>query len=71
MENRVHRVVEVAMGEDTNRTRQGERTQNRALIRKLALHLVRRETAVKPGVAAKQKQAGWDRDSLLKIWVQT
>jgi predicted transposase YbfD/YdcC len=71
IENRVHWVLDVAMGEDTNRTRTGESAQNLALIRKLALNLLRRETSVQAGIAAKQKRAGWDHNYLLKILAQT
>jgi predicted transposase YbfD/YdcC len=71
IENRVHWVLDVAMGEDINRTRKGESAQNLALIRKLALNLLRRETSVPAGIAAKQKRAGWDHSYLLKILVQT
>ncbi len=71
IENRVHWVLDVAMAEDSNRTRKGESAQNLALIRKLALNLLRRETSVKTGFAAKQKRAGWDHNYLLKILAQT
>jgi predicted transposase YbfD/YdcC len=71
IENRVHWVLDVAMAEDTNRTRKGESAQNLALVRKLALNLLRRETSVKTGVAAQQKRAGWDHNYLLKILAQT
>lgn len=54
-------------GEDTHRTRAGESAQNLAFIRKLALNLLRRETSVQVGIAAKQKWAGWDHNYLLKI----
>jgi predicted transposase YbfD/YdcC len=64
IENRVHGVLDVAMGEDANRTRAGESAQHLALIRKLALHLLRRETSVPVGIAAKQKRAGWDHNDL-------
>jgi predicted transposase YbfD/YdcC len=36
IENRVHWVLDVAMGEDVNCTQKGESAQNLALIRKLA-----------------------------------
>lgn len=39
IENRVHWVLDVAMGEDINRARKGESAQNLALRRKLALNL--------------------------------
>jgi predicted transposase YbfD/YdcC len=71
IENRVHWVLDVAMAEDTNRARKGDSAQNLALIRKLALNLLRRETSVKTGFAAKQKRAGGDRNYLLKILAQT
>ena len=67
IDNRVHWVLDVAMGEDANRTRAGQSAQNLALIRKLALNLLRRETSVPVGIAAKQKRAGWDLNYLLKI----
>ena len=71
IENRVHWVLDVAMGEDVNRTRKGESAQTLAVIRKLALHVLRQEHSVKLGIAAKQKRAGWDHDYWLKILSQT
>jgi predicted transposase YbfD/YdcC len=71
IENRVHWVLDVAMGEETNRTRTGESAQNLALLRKLAWNLLRRETSVQVGIAAKQTRAGWDHSYLLKILAQT
>ena len=67
----MHWVLDVAMGEDTNRARKGESAQNLALIRKLALNLLRREASVPAGIAAKQKRASWDHTYLLKILAQT
>jgi predicted transposase YbfD/YdcC len=71
IDNRVHWVLDVAMGEESHRTRQGESAQNLALIRKLALNLLRQEASVHSGIAAKQKRAGWDQEYLLKILSQT
>ena len=71
IENRVHWVLDGAMGEDGNRTRKGESAQNLALIRQLALNLWRQEPSVTVGSAARQKRAGWDHDYLLKILSQT
>jgi predicted transposase YbfD/YdcC len=70
-ENRVHWVLDVALAEDSHRTRTGESTQNLALMRKLALNLLRRETSVQAGFAAKQQRAGWDHNYLLKILAPT
>jgi predicted transposase YbfD/YdcC len=67
IENRVHWILDVAMGKDTNRTRAGENAQNLAFIRKLALNLLRRETSVPVGIAAKQTRAGWDHNFLVQF----
>ena len=66
-EHRVHWVRDVAMGEDHHRTRNGESAQNLALIRQLALNVVRQEPSAQGGIAAQQKRAGWDQAYLLKI----
>jgi predicted transposase YbfD/YdcC len=71
IENRVHWVLDVAMGEDGNRARKGASAQHLALLRKLALNLLRREHSFNGGIAAKQKRAGWEHDYLLKILSQT
>jgi predicted transposase YbfD/YdcC len=70
IENRVHWVLDAAMGEDVNRTRTGESAQNLALIRKLALNVWHPAHSVMVGIAAKQTRAGWDHDYLLKILSQ-
>jgi predicted transposase YbfD/YdcC len=67
IDNRVHWVLDVAMGAAVNRTRKGESAQNLARIRKLALNLLRQEPSVTVGLAARQKRAGWDHDYWLKI----
>ena len=59
------------MGEDSNRTRKGDSAQNLALMRKLALNVLRRAHSGKGGIAAAQKRAGWGHDYLLKILSQT
>jgi predicted transposase YbfD/YdcC len=71
IENRAHWVLDVAMGEDGNRAQKGESAQNLALMRKLALNLLRQEHSFKGGIAAKQKRAGWEHDYWLKILSQT
>ena len=70
IEHRVHWVLDVAMVEDSHRTRTGESAQNLVLIRKLALNLLRPETSGQAGFAAKQKRASWDHSYLLKILAQ-
>jgi predicted transposase YbfD/YdcC len=67
MEQRVHGGLDVAMGAESHRTRNGESAQPLARIRKLALNLLRQEPSAQGGIAAKQKRAGWDHAYLLKM----
>ena len=52
--------------EDDNRIRQGHAQHNLAILRRLALNLLRREKNAKIGMAAKRQRAGWKTDYLLK-----
>jgi hypothetical protein len=71
IDKRVHRGLDVAMGEDPHRTHTGESAPHLALIRQLALNRLRRETSVQAGIAAKQKRAGWDHTDWLAILAHT
>jgi predicted transposase YbfD/YdcC len=67
IENRLHWVLDIAFREDESRVRQGHADQNLAVLRRLALNLLRQETTAKLGTKAKRLKAGWDHDYLLKI----
>jgi predicted transposase YbfD/YdcC len=67
IENKVHWVLDVVFGEDDSRIRQGQAPQNFAVIRQIALNLLRQETTLQRGIKAKRLRAGWDHDYLLKI----
>ena len=67
IENRLHWVLDIAFREDESRVRQGHADQNLALLRRLALNLLRQETTSKMGVKAKRLKAGWDDAYLLTI----
>jgi hypothetical protein len=63
--------LDAATGTDANRTRAGERAQNLAFRRKLALNLLRRETSVPVGIAATQKRVGGDHHDRLTNFPHT
>ncbi len=59
IENSVHWVLDVAFGEDNSRARVGNSAENFSILRRMALNMLRGETTLKVGVAAKRKRAGW------------
>ncbi len=67
IENGLHWVLDVAFREDESRVRKDYAPENLAVVRHMALNLLRRETSLKVGVKAKRLRAAWDRDYLLKI----
>jgi len=67
IENGLHWVLDIAFREDESRIRKDHAPQNMAVLRHLALNLLKQDTSVKVGIAAKRKMAGWDNDYLLKV----
>lgn len=67
IENDLHWVLDVAFREDDNRARKGHSAENLALIRKLALNLLRIEPTRTHGIKASRLRAGWDTDYLLRV----
>jgi predicted transposase YbfD/YdcC len=67
IENQLHWSLDVTFREDHNQTRIGFAAENLALIRRLALLLLKRESSVKVGLQAKRLRAGWHNDYLLKV----
>ena len=67
IENCVHWVLDVQMGEDRCPVRQQHAAQNLAAIRALCLNLLRRDRQVKRGIRSKQKVAGWDHNYLRSL----
>ncbi len=65
IENRQHWVLDIAFREDESRVRQGHADRNLALLRRLALNLLRQDTTSAMGVKAKRLKAGWDHAYLL------
>lgn len=67
IENKLHWVLDMSFREDESRIRQGNATENLAIMRQLSLNLLKRETTAKCGIKAKRLKAGWDTNYLLKV----
>ena len=67
IENKVHWVLDITFREDDCRVRKGNGPQNFAVLRHIALNLLRRESTAKCSIQAKRLKAGWDHDYLLKV----
>jgi predicted transposase YbfD/YdcC len=67
IENGLHWVLDIAFREDDCRIRKDHGAENFAILRHIALNLLKQETTVKKGIKAKRLKAGWDEQYLLKI----
>ena len=67
IENKLHWVLDVALNEDHSRVRKDQAPENLAVLRRIALNLLKQEKTAKGGIHAKQLQAAWNEDYLLKV----
>ena len=67
IENNLHWVLDIAFDEDRNRTRKGHSAANLAVIRHIAVNLIKKEKSSKVGVKTKRLKAGWNNDYLLRV----
>ena len=67
IENQLHWTLDVAFREDHSRIRTGFADQNLAIIKRLALNLLKQETSLKVGIKNKRLRAAWDQSYLLKV----
>lgn len=71
IENELHWVLDVALNEDHSRVRKDQAPENLAVLRHIALNLLKQEKTAKGGIHAKQLQAAWKEDYLLKVLAPT
>ena len=67
VENGLHWLLDIAFREDDSRLRRGYGDQNFAVLRQLALNLLRQDQSIKLGVKGKRLKAGWDETYLLHL----
>ncbi len=67
IENNLHWVLDDAFDEDKQRTRVGNSDANMAIVRHIALNLLKTEKSSKMGMKTKCLKAGWDENYWLKV----
>jgi predicted transposase YbfD/YdcC len=67
IENQLHWLLHVAFREDDCRVRKGHAAQNLATLRRVALNLLKRESAARCGIKANRLKAALSEDYLLKV----
>jgi predicted transposase YbfD/YdcC len=67
IENSLHWVLDVVFREDECRVRKDNGPENLALLRHLALNIVRSDAASRTSLKRRRKQAGWDNNYLQQL----
>jgi hypothetical protein len=68
IENSLHWVLDIAFREDDSCIRKNHHApHNIALMRHIALNLLKQDTSAKVGIATRRQRAGWDNDYPGKI----
>jgi predicted transposase YbfD/YdcC len=67
IENSLHWVLDIAFRADDSCIRQGNAPEHFAMLRHIAVNLLKQERTNKYGVKAKRNRAGWDNDYLLTV----
>lgn len=67
IENSLHWVLDVAFREDESRVRQGEASENLAVLHHISLNLLGQVISSRFGIHANRLKAGWDNNYLQRV----
>ena len=67
IENSLHWTLDVQFREDESRKRKGQSAENFAIVRRIALMLLKKKQLRRLGINNKRLVAGWDNDFLLSL----
>jgi predicted transposase YbfD/YdcC len=67
IENSLHWQLDMSFGEDRSRIRKGHADANFAVVRRMALSLLKNETSQRVGVKSKRLTAGWNDNYLEQV----
>jgi len=71
VENGLHWTLDIAFREDESRVRVGHGPENLAVLRHMALNVLKQEKTAKVGIKTKRLKAGWDEAYLLRLLATT
>ncbi len=60
-------MLDVDFNEDKCRIRKDNAAENFALLRHIAINLLKQETTKKRGIRGKMKNCGWDTNYMMKV----
>jgi len=70
IENQLHWILDVGFNEDNSRIRKDNAPENLAVIRHIALNILKQDKSIKGSIKGKRKCAGWDNSYLVKLLKQ-
>jgi hypothetical protein len=66
----LHWCLGIASREDASRVRDRQAANNLAVLRHIAVNLLKKDTTIKGGIKAKRLVAGWNEDGLANLLFQ-
>jgi predicted transposase YbfD/YdcC len=67
VENSLHWTLDMVFREDEQRKRNKMAAENFAIVRKIAINLLKKDTATKASLVSKRLKAAWNKDYLLRL----